>query len=60
VGFERPPSPVRARLAALHELTPLAGRPLHLAHSWLLAAASDAELDTAAQAHEAQARQLRD
>jgi hypothetical protein len=29
-------------------------------HAWLLAAATDAELDTAAQAHEAQARQLRD
>lgn len=29
-------------------------------HAWLLVVASDAELDTAAQAHEAQARQLRD
>jgi hypothetical protein len=29
-------------------------------HAFLFAAATDAELDTAAQAHEAQARQLRD
>jgi hypothetical protein len=50
----------RARLDALHALAPLAGRRLQLIHAFLFAAATDAELDTAAQAHEAQARQLRD
>lgn len=39
---------------------PLAGRRLLAVHAFLFAAASDAELETAAQAHEAQARQLRD
>jgi hypothetical protein len=43
----------------LHQLAPLAGRRL-LVHAFLFAAATDADLDTAAQAHEAQARQLRD
>jgi hypothetical protein len=50
----------RDRLDALHTLSPLGGRRLLVVHAWLLAAASDAELDTAAQTHEAQARQLRD
>jgi hypothetical protein len=50
----------RARLDALHALAPLAGRRLQLVHAFLFAAATDAELETAAQAHEAQARQLRD
>jgi len=50
----------RARLDALHQLAPLAGRRLLVVHAFLFAAASDAELETAAQAHEAQARQLRD
>jgi hypothetical protein len=50
----------RARLDALHKLAPLAGRRLLVVHAFLFAAATDAELDTAAQAHDAQARQLRD
>jgi hypothetical protein len=50
----------RDRLDALHKLAPLGGRRLLVVHAFLFAAASDAELDTAAQAHEAQARQLRD
>jgi hypothetical protein len=50
----------RARLDALHTLAPLGGRRVLAVHAFLFAAASDAELDTAAQAHEAQARQLRD
>jgi hypothetical protein len=50
----------RARLDALHTLAPLAGWRLLVVHAFLFAAASDAELDTAAEAHEAQARQLRD
>jgi hypothetical protein len=50
----------RDRLDALHALAPLAGRPVLVVHAFLFAAATDAELDTAAQAHEAQARQLRD
>jgi hypothetical protein len=49
-----------ARLDALHALAPLAGRRLQVVHAFLFAAATDAELDTAAQAYEAQARQLRD
>jgi hypothetical protein len=56
------PDPRRGRawlLAALHELAPLRGRPLLAAYPWLFAAASDAELDAAAAAHEAQAEQLR-
>ena len=44
----------------MHQLAPLAGRRLLLVHAFLFAAASDAELDTAAQAHEVQAAQLRD
>jgi hypothetical protein len=44
----------------LHQLAPPAGRRLLVAHAFLFAAATDAERDTAAQAHEAQARQLRD
>ena len=50
----------RDRLDALHQLAPLGGRRLLVVHAFLFAAASDAELETAAQAHEAQARQLRD
>jgi hypothetical protein len=50
----------RARLDALHKLAPLGGRRLLLVHAFLFTAASDAELDSAAEAHEAQARQLRD
>jgi hypothetical protein len=50
----------RDRLDALHKLAPLAGRRLLVVHAFLFAAATNAELDTAAQAHEAQARQLRD
>jgi hypothetical protein len=50
----------RDRLDALHQLAPLGGRPLLVVHAFLFTVASDAELDTAAQAHEAQARQLRD
>lgn len=50
----------RTRLEALHQLGPLAGRRLLVVHAFLFAASSDAELDTAAQAHEAQSRQLRD
>jgi len=50
----------RARLESLHALATLAARPLLVVHAFLFAAASDAELDTAAAAHEAQARQLRD
>jgi hypothetical protein len=60
---EQPPPPRPARawlLADLHRLAPLQGRPLLAAHPWLFAAASDAELDAAAGAHDAQARQLRD
>jgi hypothetical protein len=49
-----------ARLDALHTLAPLGGRRVLVVHAFLFAAATDAELDTAAQAHEAQARQLRD
>jgi hypothetical protein len=56
----RIPPAVATRLDALHQLAPLAGRRLLLVHAFLFAAATDAELDTAAQAHEAQARQLRD
>lgn len=48
------------RLAALHELAPLRGRPLLVTHAHLLASASNAELAAAAAAHEAQAAQLRD
>ena len=47
-------------LAALHQLAPLRGRPLLVAHAFLFAAASDAELAAAAGAHEAQAAELRD
>jgi hypothetical protein len=43
----------RARLDALHQLAPLAGRRLLVFHAWLLTAAADAELVTVAQAHEA-------
>ena len=50
----------RARLDALHALGPLGGRQLLVLHAFLFAAATDSELDAAAQAHEAQARQLRD
>jgi hypothetical protein len=50
----------RARFDALHTLAPLGGRPVLVVHAFLFAAADDAELDTAAQTHEAQARQLRD
>ena len=50
----------RTRLDALHALADLRGRQLRVVHAFLYAAASDAELDTAAAAHEAQARQLRD
>jgi hypothetical protein len=50
----------RDRLDALHQLAPLAGRRLLVFHAWLLTAATDAEMETVAQAHEAQARQLRD
>jgi hypothetical protein len=50
----------RARLEALHQPAPLGGRRLLLVHAFLFASATDAELDTAAQAHEAQAAQLRD
>jgi hypothetical protein len=50
----------RARLEALHQLAPLAGRRLLLVHAFLFAAAGDGELAAAGQAHEAQARQLRD
>jgi hypothetical protein len=50
----------RARLEALHQLAPLSGWPLLVVHAFLFATATDAELDAAAQAHEAQARQLRD
>jgi hypothetical protein len=50
----------RARIDALHTLADLRGRPLLAVQAFLFAAATDAELDTAAQAHEAQARQLRD
>jgi hypothetical protein len=60
---EQPPPPRPGRawlLGALHELAPLAGRPLLVAHAFVLSAASDAEVDAAASAHEAQARQLRD
>jgi hypothetical protein len=71
VAGDQPPEPApsgrgrlspaaRARLDALHALAPLAGRQLQLVHAFLFAAASDAELDAAAQAHETQARQLRD
>jgi hypothetical protein len=55
-----PPHGQAWRLALLHELAPLRGRPLLVAHAFLLASASDAELDAAAGAHEAQAVQLRD
>jgi hypothetical protein len=60
-----PPSPPRPGprwhlLAGLHQLAPLRGRPLLVAHAFLMAAASDAELAAAASAHEAQAAQLRD
>jgi hypothetical protein len=50
----------RDRLDALHALAPLGGRRRLVFHAWLLTAAADAELETVAQAHEAQARQLRD
>ncbi|HWD44674.1 MAG TPA: hypothetical protein VHM23_13360 [Actinomycetota bacterium] len=50
----------RDRLDALHQLAPLAGRRLLAVHAFLFEAAADAELETVAQAHEAQARQLRD
>ena len=59
-GTDPTPAGRAWRLRALHELAPLRGRPLLVAHAFLLAAASDAELDAAASAHEAQARQLRD
>jgi hypothetical protein len=49
----------RDRLDALHALGPLSRR-VQLVHAFLFAAASDAEFDSAAQAHEEQARQLRD
>jgi hypothetical protein len=54
-----PPAGRAWLLAALHELAPMAGRPLLAAYPWLYAAASDAELDAAAAAHQAQADQLR-
>jgi hypothetical protein len=44
----------------LHQLAPLRGRRLLFAHAFLLAAASDAELETAAAAHQAQVDQLAD
>jgi hypothetical protein len=50
----------RDRLKALHALAPLAGRRLLVVHAFLFAAATDAELDSAAAAHDEQARQLRD
>jgi hypothetical protein len=50
----------RVRLDALHTLADLRGRPVLVVHAFLFAAATDAELETAAQAHDAQARQLRD
>jgi hypothetical protein len=50
----------RARLAGLHQLAPgQAARPPLVAEAFLFAASSAAELETAAQAHEAQAAQLR-
>jgi hypothetical protein len=50
----------RDRLAALHQLAPgLAARPPLVAEAFLFAAATPAERETAAQAHEAQAQQLR-
>jgi hypothetical protein len=50
----------RARLAGLHQLAPgLAARPPLIAEAFLCAASSTAERETAAQAHEAQAEQLR-
>jgi hypothetical protein len=50
----------RARLAALHELAPgLAARPVLVSDCWLMAASTPAERETAAQAHAAQAAQLR-
>jgi hypothetical protein len=51
---------VRYRLDALHELAPgLAARPQLVRVAFLMAASSPAERETAAQAHEAQAAQLR-
>jgi hypothetical protein len=56
----RIPAAVAARLDALHELAPLRGRRLLMAHAFLLASSSDAELEAAAAAHQAQADQLTD
>jgi hypothetical protein len=65
-GDQEPPEPgrlsagERVRLAGLHQLAPgLAARPPLVAEAFLCAASSTAELETAAQAHEAQAAQLR-
>jgi hypothetical protein len=67
----RPPGPLdpdrgrlgpaaRARLDALHTLAPgMAARLPRVAVAFLFAAATPAELETAAQAHDAQAAQLR-
>ena len=52
-GWLLPGLAVAARLDALHQLAPLRGRRLLFAHAFLLAAASDAELETAAAAHQA-------
>jgi hypothetical protein len=50
----------RARLAGLHQLAPgLAARPPLVLVAFLMAASSPAERETAAQAHDAQAQQLR-
>jgi hypothetical protein len=62
-GAEQPPPPAAAGrpwvAEALHRLPPLDGAPLLVAHCFLAAAASPAELDAAARLHEAQAAQLR-
>jgi hypothetical protein len=50
----------RHRLQQLHELAPdLPARGLLVAHTFLFAASNPAELETAAAAHDEQARQLR-
>jgi hypothetical protein len=54
------PPPAAWRLALLHELAPLRGRPLLVAHAHLFASASPAERAAAAAAHRAQADQLAD
>jgi hypothetical protein len=59
-----PPAPGRPGrwwlLDALHQLGPLGGRPLLVAHTFLAAASTPAERAAAAQLHPAQADQLRD